>query len=254
MTRILVVPVLLLFGCFDAGAQSRPAFEVVSIKPVPRPTPETVRDGTSRVGFNIIGDRVEIAGYGLNVLVARAFRVENAQVDLRSVAGADFYEIQAKLPEGAGSEQIPEMLQTMLAERFKLTYHREMREYPVTIVTVGKNGMKLARLPDGTPESSSTASLADGATRFTLTGTLSSLFPVMNSSGRFAQMVDQTGLEGVYTWVRDVTPVTGNRNFSEVTHESFEAMMDAAGLKLEARKMPKETIVVDSAERAPTEN
>jgi uncharacterized protein (TIGR03435 family) len=234
-------------------AQS-PRFEVVSIKPVPRPTPETVQAGTSRIGFNVNGARVQISGYAVLSLVARAFRVEPPQVDAKGFAGSETFEIQATLPAGATPEQVPEMLQAMLAERFKLAYHRETREYQMTVLTVGKSGMKLPRLPDGTRAASTSTRLADGTTRMTQTGNVTSLFPVMNSFGGFQQMKDETGLDGIYTWVQDVPPPTPGMSFQDAMHEAFKAMIEAAGLKLETRKVPKETIVVDHLEKQPTEN
>jgi uncharacterized protein (TIGR03435 family) len=190
--------------------------------------------------------------------LSRAFRVEPQQVDVGSFRGAETFEIQAKLPAGATGEQVPEMLQSMLAERFKLAYHRETREYDATVVSVGKGGMKLPRLPDGTREESTSARLADGTTRFIQTGTVGSLFPVMNSFGGFRQMVDETGLDGNYRWVRDALPPDPGADFGvayrAAQQESFKVMLDAAGLKLEARKIQRETIVVDHLEREPTEN
>jgi len=94
---------------------------------------------------------------------------------------------------------------------------------------------QLARLPYGT------------------THNVASLFPVMNSFGGL-QMVDETGLDGIYTWVRDLPPPTAGMSFQEATQGSFKAMIEAAGLKLETRKVPKETIVVDHLEKKPTEN
>jgi len=245
---------LLVSTWLGAAAQPRPAFEVVSIKPVPRPAPQAIRAGTARLAFNIDGARVEIVGYRPAALLARAFQVEPQQVDAGRFAGSETFEIQAKLPAGATREQIPEMLQTMLAERFKLAYHRETREYQVTVVTVGNRGMKLPRLSDGTKEASTSTRLSDGTTRFIDTGTLASLFPVMNSFGGFGQMVDETGLDGIYTWVRDLPPLAPGVTFREATQDSVRVMIEAAGLKLEARKIPKETIVVDHLESTPTEN
>jgi uncharacterized protein (TIGR03435 family) len=206
------------------------------------------------VGFNIDPPRVEAIGYGVSGLIARAFQVEAPQVDLRGLGGFESFEVQASLPEGATREQVPEMLQTMLKERFKLAYHRETHDYPVTVMTLGKSGMKLQRLPDGTPTASNSTRLPDGTSRMTSVDTLSSLFPVMNSFGGFPQMVDQTGLAGIYTWVRNQLPVAPGITYKDRTRESFEAMFDVAGLKLESRKIPKETIVVDHVEKMPTEN
>jgi uncharacterized protein (TIGR03435 family) len=87
----------------------------------------------------------------------------------------------------------------------------------------------------------------------TLTGKVSSWFPVMNSFGGI-QMVDETGLDGIYTWVRDQPPVIPDMSYQDTEQEGFKAMIEAAGLKLETRKVPKETIVVDHLEKQPTKN
>ena len=66
-------------------------------------------------------------------------------------------------------------------------------------------------------------------------------------------MVDETGLDGMYKFEVTLQPAAG-RPFQDAMRESFEAMLDAAGLKWETRKVPKDTIVVDRLERLPTEN
>ena len=248
--RILLL--LLGFSCF-ADAQSRLAFEVASIKSASPPTSETIRSGAFRVAMDIDAARVRIGGYTTAALLTAAFRVPLPQVDAPDFARREYFEIQATLPAGATREQVPEMLQTMLIERFKLAYHRETREYKLTVLTVGKNGMKLPRLPDGTPAAFTSNRLADGTTRMTHNGNVASLFAVMNSFGGL-QMVDETGLDGIYNWVQDLPPPNPGVTFQEATQDSFRAMIEAAGLKMETRKVPRETIVVDHLEGKPTEN
>jgi len=255
MNRLIAVTLCVSFLCawVGAAAQSRPAFEVVSIKPASPPAPEAIRSGTFRIAFDVDGARVRISGYTLFLLLTAAFRVEPPQVAAPDFARDAYFEIQATLPEGATREQVPEMLQTMLAERFGLAYHRETREYPISVLTVGKSGMKLPRLPDHTRMPPTSERLADGTTRMTQTGRIASLLPVMKSFGGL-QLVDETGLDGTYTWVRDLPPLAPGMTFQDAMQESFKAMIEAAGLKLETRKIPKETIVVDHLEKTPTEN
>ena len=256
MLRIVICAVLFLAVSFaqPPAAQSEgPRFEVVAIKAIPQPTPG---DGTP-FGFSVSGARVQISGYPLFLLLTRAFRVESRQVDAPDFSHTEFFDIQAALPAGAMPEQVPEVLQAMLAERFKLAYHRETREYQVNVLTVGRSGMKLLRLPDNTPMQSTRKLLPDGTRRTTMIGRLSSFFPVMNSFGGL-QLVDETGLDGIYTWVQDEPPPTSGVNpqvaQEEGLQDSFKAMIEATGLKLETRKVPKETIVVDHLEKKPTEN
>ena len=177
------IPIVFLGLCCLAPAQSRLAFEVVSIKPAAPPTAETIRSGAFRVAMDIDAARVRISGYTPAALLTAAFKVPLAQVDAPEFARTEYFEVQATIPAGAAREQLPEMLQTMLGERFKLAYHRENREYKLTVLTVGKNGMKLPRLPDGTPATFSSTRLADGSTRMSQNGNVASLFAVMNSFG-----------------------------------------------------------------------
>jgi uncharacterized protein (TIGR03435 family) len=256
LLRIFVSAALLLDASFaqpPSTTSEAPRFEVVSIKPIPRPTPG---DGTP-FGFNVSGARVQIRGYPLFFLLTRAFRIESRQLDAPDFTHNEFFDLQATLAAGAMPEQVPEMLQATLAERFKLSYHREAHEYHDDVLTVGKSGMKLPRLPDGTQPSYRSTSLPDGGIRTTSTGKLSSFFPTMNSFGGL-QLVDETGLDGNYTWVQDRPPPTPGVNpqvaLEEGLQESFKAMIEAAGLKLETRKVTKETIVVDHLEKTPTEN
>jgi uncharacterized protein (TIGR03435 family) len=236
MPRIVLSAIFFLalsFAPSPAAQSEGPRFEVVAIKPIPRPTPG---DGTP-YGLSVSGARVQIS-FRLIDLVTRAFRVEFAQVDAPDFARDEFFDIQAALPAGATPEQVPEMLQAMLAQRFKLAYHRETREYQVDVLTVGKSGMKLPRLPDGTQASYREARLPDGSTRETRTGKVFSWFPVMNSFGGL-HLVDETGLDGIYTWVRDQPPMTPGMSYQDTEQEGFKAMIEAAGLKLETRRFPR---------------
>jgi len=98
--------------------------------------------------------RVEFLAATLPQLITRAYRLEPYQ----SVTGPDwmkraYFDVFAKLPEGAKKDQIPEMLQALLADQLKLVVRRESREEPACILTVGKNGPKLKAVPaDVTPE------------------------------------------------------------------------------------------------------
>lgn len=256
MNRFIAVisaSVLLLCAWVGAAAAAPVAFEVVSIKAVPQPTPNPAGTG---MAFKVDQARVFLTGYPLFLILTRAFRVQSPQLDAPDFTHSEFFEIQAKVPEGAEPEQVPEMLQTMLAERFKLAYHREARDYKMDVLSVGKNGMKLPRLAAGTPGAYSEKQLPDGSTRITQTGTVTALFPVMNSFGGL-QMVDETGLDGIYRWVREMPPPAPGgslQDYQAAEQDSFRAMIEAAGLRLETRKVKKETIVVDHLEKVPTEN
>ena len=249
MLRIVVCSILSLPASFGQSPRAQSEgrrFEVVAIKPVPEPT---------RSAFNVDGAGVQISGYAMLGLLVRAFQVERPQLDTSRISlPTEYFQVQATLPAGATPEQVPEMLQAMLAERFKLTYHRETREYQVGVLTVGKSGMKLPRLPDGARLPPASTRLPDDSTRMTQTSNVSAFFPLMNSPTDGLRIVDETGLDGIYTWVRDLPPTPPDMSYRDVEQDSVKAMIEAAGLKLETRKVPKETIVVDHLDKKPTEN
>jgi uncharacterized protein (TIGR03435 family) len=76
-------------------------------------------------------------------LIRVAYRVKAYQVSGPDWMATERFDVLAKLPEGASREQVPEMLQALLAERFKLAVHRESKEHAVYALVVGKNGPKL---------------------------------------------------------------------------------------------------------------
>jgi len=118
-------------------------FEVASIRPAEPITPAKVAAGKLHVGMTVNGTRVDIGFLSLADLIPMAYRVKSYQVSGPSWLPAQRFDIQAKMPPGATSEQVPEMLQALLADRFKLTIHRETKEHSMYALIVGKKGLKL---------------------------------------------------------------------------------------------------------------
>ena len=132
------------------------AFEVASIKPSEPVTPAMVAAGKLHFGMKIDAARVDIGNFPLMQLICKAYDVKPYQVTGPSwlLTGQKF-DIVANLPHGATKEQVPQMLQALLAERFKLAIHRDTKEHAVYAMVVGKGGIKMkesepdAVLPDG---------------------------------------------------------------------------------------------------------
>ena len=120
-----------------------PAFEVASVKPAAPLNRGQLLSGQAHAGMRIDAARVDIGSMSLEELIRVAFRVKPYQVSGPDWMASVRFDVLAKLPEGASAEQVPEMLQALLAERFKLTVHRESKEHAVYALVVGKNGPKL---------------------------------------------------------------------------------------------------------------
>ena len=79
----------------------------------------------------------------LKMLISRAYGVKDFQVSGPGWIDSLGYDVAAKIPAGVPAEQIPLMLQTLLAERFKLALHRESKTTDLYALIVGKGGPKL---------------------------------------------------------------------------------------------------------------
>jgi uncharacterized protein (TIGR03435 family) len=93
----------------------------------------------------------------MNTLISRAFDVFPAHIagpdwiGPPAPRGAPRFDISAKLPEGASRDLVPKMLQALLEDRFKLTFHREVREKPGYALVVAKGGPKMKEAAPGAP-------------------------------------------------------------------------------------------------------
>jgi uncharacterized protein (TIGR03435 family) len=127
---------------------SGPTFEVAVIKPsVPltdlRSAEAKIRSGQLRIGLTVVGARVEIGFMSLAELIRTAYDVKPYQISGPDWMTSERFDVTAKLPDGATKDQVNVMLQALLAERFKLTLHREKKDRPVYALVVGKGGSKL---------------------------------------------------------------------------------------------------------------
>ena len=139
---------LAMLAATVAFAQTKPAFEVATIKPAPPMDMAKVAaamqaGGKVPIGVNVEFLRAEYRYLDLRSLISYAYGVKPYQI-----AGPDWmattrFDILAKMPEGSKKEDAPKMLQTLLEERFKLTTHRASAERPVLALVVGKGGPKL---------------------------------------------------------------------------------------------------------------
>ena len=118
-------------------------FEVASVKPAAPLDRSQILSGQMHVGMKIDAARVDIGSMSLADLIRVAYRVKPYQISGPDWMASERFDVLAKLPEGASREQVPEMLQALLAERFKLTVHRERKEHAVYALVVGKSGPKL---------------------------------------------------------------------------------------------------------------
>ena len=107
------------------------------------PTAAQIASGQAHLGMNVDAARVDIGSLSLAELIRIAYGVKPYQIQGPDWISAERFDVVAKLPEGASKEQVPQMLQALLAERFQLKAHRESKEHSVYALVVGKNGPSL---------------------------------------------------------------------------------------------------------------
>lgn len=219
----------------------QPAFEVASV----RPTPPGSLGNTS---ISPVGARFTASNVTLEVLLEFAFGVNENQLSGQpGWAVTEHYDVSAKA-EGdkpLTREQLQPLLRQLLETRFKLATHRSIKDVSGYALVVAKGGPKLQKptqgsdkryiLPDGVHcDNVSIAFLAAMLARPT---------------GR--PVVDQTGIEGNYDIELKYAP-EGTTDSS--LPSLYTAVQEQLGLKLEPRKVPLELLVIDHAEKVPTEN
>jgi uncharacterized protein (TIGR03435 family) len=270
----LVCGSLLLCGAAYAQPSEKLAFQVVSIKPAePMPMNQVRMNRSSDPG------RVRLTGFALKDLIRLAYRVKDFQVEGTERIDNARFDVEGKFPAGVTEDKVPEMLQAMLAERFKLTIHRDTKEHGIFALVPGKGGPKLkaADLGEGPPPGANPGrgGLPAGAMRVQVDDqgahvkasgvTLSQLAEMIS---RFSErpVVDMTKIEGMYEFDLVLSPdslrgaghpAAGASGPSEAASEGPGTVHEAVqryGLKLAPRKAPMEMIVVDHIEKTPTEN
>jgi len=238
----------------QSSAGSLPAFEVASVK----------RSQADSGGMTMTSDlgRLTLRSVTLKFCIEVAYHARDYQLSGGpGWFGSESYDIDAKAAGPAKDSELYLMLQALLAERFKLSLHRETKEAPTYALVVGKNGIRVHEVEIGDG-----AELRVSRDRLTGRKVPMSRFAeaLSNLLGRPVQ--DMTGLSGVFdfslTWTPDeslptqkpgvqgdVAPAAENASNPSI----FGAVQEQLGLKLEARKGSVEILVIDHAER-PTQN
>ena len=132
-------------ACAQSG-EARVEFEVASVKQSAPVAPSNTRmmfGGPSGGPGTKDPGRFSANGTSIYNLLMQAYKVLPYQISTPDWVRTERYDITAKIPEGATREQFLVMLQNLLADRFKLTLHREQKELPMYDLVVAKNGPKL---------------------------------------------------------------------------------------------------------------
>jgi uncharacterized protein (TIGR03435 family) len=201
-----------------------------------------------------------------------------ARYDIEATAEKDA--IPAGTPNKVRDEKMRLMLQTLLADRFKMVVHRDTKELPVYVVTVAKGGPKLQKAaveekdcsdsPTG-PEDPARCHSADGGQGRGIHGRAMSMEDLASNVEPYADrpVLDRTGIQGLFNiqtegWVplrarpartEEPTPEQAAEDlaFADPGRPTLFQIFDRLGLKLESTKAPVEVFIIERLEK-PSEN
>jgi uncharacterized protein (TIGR03435 family) len=267
-------PLLLLTAAaFCQAPASGLRFEVASVKSALSPR-EMRLQGQAVPSSASNAARVQIYD-SLGGLIRKAYQVEPGQ----KVVGPDWigttwFLLMAKLPDGTKQEQVPQMLQVLLAERFDLVVRREAKEEPVYVLTVDKGGTSLKEAaPDASPSSDGRSKLG-GRAMVLRSATSKGWLIYSQINGDFVMdansismpelalalrtevgrsVLDHTGLNGFYevsipvsaTWLSSGSEPSGTNIFKSI---------EKLGLVLQKSKASISSLVVERVAKVPTGN
>ncbi len=281
--RLLNLGICLVVLAVPLGAQapqpappSRPTFEVASIKR------NVSGDANSSVRGQP-GGRLVVTNNTLYNLIRNAYNTQRFEMvpgeKFPSWIDSDRFDINAKGSETATQPQVMQMLQNLLADRFKLVARRETREMPIYALVLARSDGRLGpqlRRSDADCAAGAAAVKAGGApppppqgggvfcgTRANASGGVAHVemhgMPLENfvrnlsaQAGRV--IVDKTGLTGAFEFQLTFTPDQPTPGAAPSDNASlFAAIQEQLGLKLEPQRGPVNVLVIESAEK-PTED
>ena len=246
--------ILSLCGAADQSAPAQPAFDVVSVKaaalPAPGPGPER---GMRQDAIAPSPGGVTMFNTRFKSIVQWAYHLQPIQVNGPGWIESSHYNIMAKAAGAATDDQLRRMMQNLLAQRFKLAFHKETREMPAYIVSVGKGVPKLTQ-----SEGEGEMQVKPGANRMVgqFTHVTVAALAEMTTSPLQGVVVDETGLKGQWDFALDASSfaTVQPNGIDDAINMIIQAIGEQLGLKIEQKKAPAELLIVDRAEKVPIEN
>jgi uncharacterized protein (TIGR03435 family) len=240
----------------------RAAFEVTSVKPS---NPESRGFG----GMQFSAGRAFGTNVPLSFAIMAAYNLSWKQLQGDSPLLDEKFDIDARtapnaIPQDAPilerNEQLRLMLQTLLADRFKLIVHKETKDLPIYAIVVAKNGPKLKPAKETCSAEHPCAGGGGPASGLIIRdGEVSRLADLLTVF-MDRSVVDRTGIKGHFdidlpSW--NPSPQTGTQVILD-GHEAapnptdatiFTVVQEQLGLRIESTHGPVDLYVVDHVER-----
>lgn len=190
----------------------------------------------------------------LKSVVGWAYNLQAIQIVGPGWMDSDTFDIVAKSAGEVTKDRLRLMMQTLLANRFKLDFHRDTKEMPAYVVSVAKGGSKMKQ--SETPGAMQLKPNGKGGAAFsnvTLEQLIQMVSPILQGV-----VVDETGLSGSYDFNLDLSSFMGADSHPSSMEDMVAILTQAAseqlGIKIEQRKVPATRLLVDHIERVPSGN
>jgi len=231
---------LLIALAFLSQTDSIPSFEVASIKLA---TPSS--DGRNHSRYSIDSQRLIDTNVSVRDLLEQAYQVQSDQIVGPPWLGDTRFDIAATIPAGIPKDRVPQMLQSLLTERFGVVLHRDTREMTRYSLGVAAAGSKLHKAESITGITSNFRRTSNQVSAKITMGALANL--LSQQLGR--PVIDETKLDGPWEIALEWAPDSVPEGISLPT-----AVQEQLGLKLTSGKGPVGILIVDHADKMPTDN
>jgi uncharacterized protein (TIGR03435 family) len=225
------------------------SFEVASIAPCAPGTRLNPGLHNDSVRFVEPGGRFRANAVTVEYLIEWSYNIQSQQlVSTPAWAKQDCFDVVAKADGEVPEDQMKAMTRELLADRFKLRFHRASRELPAFIVSTGKTAPKLSPVKEGEVHGMSFE--RGPMNSYIVTATRYSLGQLNATLARALErvIVDQTGLAGEYDCTLTIVPDETQPNPMDATM-ILRAMKEDLGLAIEAKSASVEVMVIDGVDR-----
>jgi uncharacterized protein (TIGR03435 family) len=262
-----VVAALFSTLSFFAFAQPAavPEFEVASIRVA---STDVIRDSYTPTLNVAPGATLRMTNLRLREIILLAYNIGRRQLvgpgwlidDPIDPTDFDRFDIVAKVPANATKDQIPLMLQKLVADRFHLAMHKDSKTLSTFALNVAKGGLKMETAAEGDRRvpgcrrnmygvDGITTAVCQSMTTAQLAQQLQTLAPAYFKD---APVVDRTGLTKTYDFTLGWLTLA-QLDAGEQGPSLFDAV-GKLGLTLDRQKDTVEVYVVDRCDKLPTEN
>jgi uncharacterized protein (TIGR03435 family) len=227
-------------GLFAQTPTPKLEFEVASVR--------ANLSGDQEGQFDAQHGNVTAENFDLKELIVYAYHVPERMISGPGWLDSARFDINAKGNGDAPDSQVRLMLQSLLEDRLRLKVHRETKEGSVYFLTVMSGGLKAQRADTPNPAPYPQVPPGPHVLMQNSHATMADLAQTLTNAAR-RTVIDRTGVQGAYR----VRAWWGSNPDSDAP-DLFTALQEQLGLKLESGRGPIETLVIDQADKIPTEN